>query len=274
MGIVLSERRRHICHKGGFEKPFDKTTQEMRARSSPMESSLVPAGRVSGHHLLHSVRSGHRSFPRRHLLLAAEGSAGGALPLGAAEAAAGVARRSAAVQPWNLPVAAEPGRVPVHRPAGRLLHHHPLLPSVPLPARLPPLSVAQVSPGENITDTQDTLTRRKFWESSMCSFCQTWSNIKLLLPFLCSDLLGRRITFSLSVMMDEMSTHQWAHSRDVLFTAGCPISPITAHIIVLPCHLLTLNEHFGLWAAHKIQTHGIVDNLVSFLSVKNDGEQL
>lgn len=109
---------------------------------------LVSAGRVSGHHLLHPVCSGDRPFPRRHLLVPAEGPAGGALPLGAAEAAAGVARRSAAFQPRNLPVAAEPGRVPVHRPAGRLLHHHALLPAVPLPARLPPLSAAQVSPGE------------------------------------------------------------------------------------------------------------------------------
>lgn len=110
--------------------------------------SLTSAGRFSGHHVLHSVCSGNRSFPRRHLLIPAEGAPGGALPLGDAEAAAGVAHLPAAVQPRNIPVAAQPVCVAVHWPAGRLLCHHPLVSSVPLPAGLAPLSAAQVSPGE------------------------------------------------------------------------------------------------------------------------------
>lgn len=124
---------------------------------------LVHAGRVSGRHLLHPVRSGHRPLPRRHLLQPAKDAQGGALPLRAAEAAAGVAGGAAAVQPGDLPVAAEPGRVPVLRAAGGLLHHHGLLPAQPVPARLPALAAAQVSPGENLDKTA-TLGPEKFQE--------------------------------------------------------------------------------------------------------------
>lgn len=95
---------------------------------------LAHTGRVSGHHVLHSVRLGHRPLPRRHLLHPAKGAEGGALSLGAAEAAAGVAGGAAAVQPRDLPVAAEPGCVSVHRSAGGLLHHHAVLPAQPVPA--------------------------------------------------------------------------------------------------------------------------------------------
>lgn len=111
---------------------------------------LVSADCVSGDHLLHSVCSGYRSFPCCHLVIPAKGSAGGTLPHSVAQVAAGVARLSAAVQPWNLPLAAQPVRVPLHWPACRLLHYHPLLSSDPLPAWLPPLSAAQISPGEKI----------------------------------------------------------------------------------------------------------------------------
>lgn len=144
--------------QSGGVKPKSRLQTVTEGKCNPRITSwlLVSAGRVSGDHLLHPVRPGDRPFPRRHLLVPAEGAAGGALPLRAAEAAAGVARRSAAVQPRDLPVAAEPGPVPVHRPPGRLLHHHTHLPADPLPARLPPLAAAQVPPGENRAHTTRT----------------------------------------------------------------------------------------------------------------------
>ncbi|CAF88707.1 unnamed protein product, partial [Tetraodon nigroviridis] len=68
------------------------------------------------------------------------------LPRRDAEAAAGVASRSAALQPGALPVAAEPERVPVHGAAGGLLHHHARLLAEPPPARLTALAAAEVPP--------------------------------------------------------------------------------------------------------------------------------
>lgn len=102
----------------------------------------VFAVRVAGGHLFYALRSGDRPFPRRHLFIPAKRQASGALPRRAAEAAAGVAHGSAALQPRDLPLADEPGRVPIHRAAGRLLHHHVRFLAEPLPARLAPLTAA------------------------------------------------------------------------------------------------------------------------------------